>query len=746
MEVMKIMEVRTYTRKKPVFLIIISIFMIMASVTTIISVIKLQNVIGNTTKLYINDIAYQMGREIDSRLQDVTENLQLLEDTLKEHESVQEHIQYLNGKLDLLGFSAFGIANLEGDILFTDGKAQSIKHLDAFTQAINGMPGVSFLEEQSILYTVPNKNGDKIIGVLAGIINKEKMQLLLESHAFGGKGVSCIIDSDYHVVISPRDMNFFMALDDVFQEKKDPVLVREIEQLMENIKKRQDGNLSFTTVNGDNVLMSYNALTVYNWTLLTIIPADFISAEIDSYMLIAFAIAFLIILIFVIILIFMMINWRKHNRDVERIAYTDPVTGDINLNRFYQMSRKLINNMPPRSYYMVSLNVKSFKLINERFGFEEGNNTIRYIFRTIKNNIFEDELAVHAEADKFLLCVRAEKPEALRKRLAQLVTEINHFNNDIQIPYYLTILRGAYLINDPSMDIKVIIERANIACRYQPEEDSACFYYNEALIQKLQMEQDLLNLMEPSLENGDFKIYLQPKVRLCDGKMGGAEALIRWQHPGRGVIYPSDFIPLFEKNGSICRLDLFVFEQVCKFIKHRLESGEAVFPISVNLSRQHFKITNFLSQFEAIKNQYHIPDGLIELELTESVIFDSTEFSFVKNVIHQMHKIGFQCSLDDFGFGYSSLSLLSVIDVDTIKLDRSFFKDKTAKRSEWVVETIVNLSKKLNIQTVAEGIEFDSQLDFLRGIKCDMVQGYIYSKPLPVDEFEQWVKENTVSD
>ena len=204
MEVMKIMEVRTYTRKKPVFLIIISIFMIMASVTTIISVIKLQNVIGNTTKLYINDIAYQMGREIDSRLQDVTENLQLLEDTLKEHESVQEHIQYLNGKLDLLGFSAFGIANLEGDILFTDGKAQSIKHLDAFTQAINGMPGVSFLEEQSILYTVPNKNGDKIIGVLAGIINKEKMQLLLESHAFGAVS--------YTHLSNPRDRKSYDCL------------------------------------------------------------------------------------------------------------------------------------------------------------------------------------------------------------------------------------------------------------------------------------------------------------------------------------------------------------------------------------------------------------------------------------------------------------------------------------------------------------------------------------------------------
>ena len=248
MEVMKIMKVRTYTREKPVFLIIISIFMIIASVTTIISVIKLQNVIGNTTKLYINDIAYQMGREIDSRLQDVTENLEILEDTLEEHDSIEDQIQYLNDKLDFMGFSAFGIANLEGDILFTDGKTQNIKHLDAYTQAINGMPGV------------PNKNGDKIIGVLAGVINKEKMQLLLESHAFGGNGVSCIIDSDYHVIISPRDLKIFMALDDVFQEKKDPVLVREIEQLMENIKKRQDGNLSFTTVSGDNVLMSYNAL------------------------------------------------------------------------------------------------------------------------------------------------------------------------------------------------------------------------------------------------------------------------------------------------------------------------------------------------------------------------------------------------------------------------------------------------------------------------------------------------------
>lgn len=251
-------------------------------------------------------------------------------------------------------------------------------------------------------------------------------------------------------------------------------------------------------------------------------------------------------------------------------------------------------------------------------------------------------------------------------------------------------------------------------------------------------EHELNTLFEASIENHDFHVVLQPKVRLADGSIGGAEALVRWIHPQRGMIFPSDFIPLFEKSDKICQLDLYVFEQVCKWLKGQLDNGHRLFPISVNLSRRHFKDLNFLRSFSELKEKYAIPDKMIEFELTESIFFEMHQIELVKNAINQIHRHGFLCSLDDFGVGFSSLALLNKFDVDTIKLDRQFFGDITNEKTQNIVASFIDLADKLKIHIVAEGIETEEQLNYLRAMHCDMVQGYIFSKPLPIADFEKW--------
>lgn len=233
-------------------------------------------------------------------------------------------------------------------------------------------------------------------------------------------------------------------------------------------------------------------------------------------------------------------------------------------------------------------------------------------------------------------------------------------------------------------------------------------------------------------------MYLQPKILLEGEKIGGAEALIRWCHPQWGMIYPSDFIPVFEQSGKICRLDLYVFEEVCALLARWNADGKMLLPISVNLSRQHFKEANFLQEFADIAKRYGIPAGTIELELTESVFFEDQMLEVVKGGISQMHELGFLCSLDDFGAGFSSLGLLKEFDVDTVKLDRRFFKNIEEKKAQEVVICIVELAKRLGIHTVAEGIETKEQLKFLREAGCDLLQGYLYAKPMPIQEFEVW--------
>lgn len=245
-------------------------------------------------------------------------------------------------------------------------------------------------------------------------------------------------------------------------------------------------------------------------------------------------------------------------------------------------------------------------------------------------------------------------------------------------------------------------------------------------------------LFDGSVENHDFQIYMQPKVRLSDGRPGGAEVLVRWFHPQKGRILPSEFIPLFEKSDNICRLDLYVFEEMCIFLYRCMQDNRELLPVSVNLSRVHFKNLNFLSEFVALKEKYRIPDGIIEIELTESILFDEQQRELVKETIVKMHEQGFLCSLDDFGVGFSSLALLKDFDIDTIKLDREFFMDITNSKARSIITGFIRLAKDMGIHVVAEGIETQEQIDFLKEADCELVQGYYYSKPLTVVEFEEW--------
>ena len=287
----------------------------------------------------------------------------------------------------------------------------------------------------------------------------------------------------------------------------------------------------------------------------------------------------------------------------------------------------------------------------------------------------------------------------------------------------------------------LVRDRANVARGSSKEASNArhftCVFYSDVDRQNLLSEQDMENRMHGALERGEFVAYFQPKQRLADGSIGGAEALVRWIDPARGLVPPDDFVPYFERNGFIINVDLCVFEQVCALLASWIEQGRQPVPISVNMSRAHLREQDFLTPYEKIRARYGVPASLIEFELTETLVFGDPET--FKGVIDLLHARGYRCSLDDFGSGYSSLNVLKDVDIDTMKLDRAFFSaGDDAGQREWdVVESVVDLAKKLDLGTVAEGVEEPGQAARLRAIDCDMLQGYVFSRPVPVAEFEQ---------
>ena len=580
---------------------------------------------------------------------------------------------------------------------------------------------------------------NNIIGVLGGTGNKESMQRLIQPVNFDGQGLTCIADTEGNVVISPTDLDPFMRLDDIFKEDSEETTVRNIKRMLENMKEGKNGVFSFVAVDGRELILSYTILKSYDWVLLTLVPADLISYETDRYVIQTFAIVAGTILLFLFVLLILLFIYRNNRRRLEYIAFVDAVTGGMNNAAFCLKLRETLKNARRNEYTVAVINIRNFKMINESFGTHEGDRTLHYCMQILRKNVKEGEIAARGNADDFFLCLKEGNRNIVAARLQEIVREINSFNENLENPYHLSFRQGAYLIDEPDLDSTIIQDRVMTACMNQQEfGENSCVFYDICFTQKMKQEHELNAMFRGALENGDFKVYFQPKVSLEDEKTAGAEALVRWQHPEEGMISPGDFIPLFEKNGNICRLDCYVFEEVCRTIDRWRREGRKLFPVSVNLSRQHFKRNDFLNQFADVAAKYRIPEGLLELELTESIFFDDNSIAMVRESINRMHELGFKCSLDDFGSGFSSLGLLKEFDVDTIKLDRRFFLDMSKPKAEDVVECLIDLAGRLKVKTVAEGIETQEQIDFLKQIHCDMVQGFFYSRPLRAEEFEEW--------
>lgn len=271
---------------------------------------------------------------------------------------------------------------------------------------------------------------------------------------------------------------------------------------------------------------------------------------------------------------------------------------------------------------------------------------------------------------------------------------------------------------------------------YIPGQTNNYYFYNSKMHDQMIRKVEIENNMESALLNNEFTFYLQPKYAPNGQVMLGAEALVRWLEPSGNLIMPGEFIPIFEQNGFILKMDEYIFESVCKFLYQRIIENLPNVPISINISRLHLYQDDFIERYSKIKNKYSLPDKLVELEITENILLDNIER--IRNIIIELQNNGFTCSIDDFGSGYSSLNSLKDLPFEVIKLDRLFLINSyDIQRSQEIIKAIVEMAKTINIKTVAEGVETPSQLEFLKMIDCDMIQGYIFSKPRPIKEFEQ---------
>lgn len=413
-------------------------------------------------------------------------------------------------------------------------------------------------------------------------------------------------------------------------------------------------------------------------------------------------------------------------------ASHDILTGLLNKEQFYIETAKLIKENRDVKYCLVCSNIKDFKFVNELFGIEKGNEILKKQAEYMKNFIGEDSLAARLHADRFAMCMpRIRFDEDL---INEAITGIQEaFKNS---SFHMHIFVGVYDIHDVEERVSIMCDKANLASEtIKNEYKSSVAYYTEHLLEKSIEERKIIGEFDRALDNEEFVMFLQPQVDVS-GKPFGSEALVRWQHPDKGLLAPGVFIDVLEKTGFVYRLDRYMWDKAVKQLAEWKKRGINDYHISVNISTKDFYLIDVYETFVGLVEKYDIDPKLLKLEITETALMSDFNKNMV--IIKRLQKYGFDIEIDDFGSGYSSLNMLKDISADVLKIDMGFLRaSENEVKGQDIIESIIGLANKLGMRVITEGVEKKTQVDMLYDMGCKMFQGYYFSKPIPVDEFEK---------
>lgn len=413
-------------------------------------------------------------------------------------------------------------------------------------------------------------------------------------------------------------------------------------------------------------------------------------------------------------------------------ASHDILTGLLNKEQFYIETAKLIKENRDVKYCLVCSNIKDFKFVNELFGIEKGNEILKKQAEYMKNIIGEDSLAARLHADRFAICMpRIRFDEDL---INEAITGIQEaFKNS---SLHMHIFVGVYDIHDVQERVSIMCDKANLASEtIKNEYKSSVAYYTEHLLEKSIEERKIIGEFDRALDNEEFVMFLQPQVDVS-GKPFGSEALVRWQHPDKGLLAPGVFIDVLEKTGFVYRLDRYMWDKAVKQLAEWKKRGINDYHISVNISTKDFYLIDVYETFVGLVEKYDIDPKLLKLEITETALMSDFNKNMV--IIKRLQKYGFDIEIDDFGSGYSSLNMLKDISADVLKIDMGFLRaSENEVKGQDILESIIGLANKLGMRVITEGVEKKTQVDMLYDMGCKMFQGYYFSKPIPVDEFEK---------
>ncbi|MGS6831650.1 bifunctional diguanylate cyclase/phosphodiesterase [Clostridioides difficile] len=704
-----------------------------------------KHLLMSEAKIHIKEVAVQGSQLAQRQIEKDLDVLNIFSNYYASNPDIpnEEKMKNLLDEMENQKFYTMAIVDINGNAENTKGDKFSVKDREFFKNSIKGKKYVSspYVDEvnksiKKIAISVPLLNNDKVVGVLYCTYNINTLMKLINISFYENNSISYVVKNDGTIILHPQGDSLSKNIYKLLEQDND---IQEVNRLKKELQENKTGAtvlnmleerryLGYATMDNGNSENNY----IKDWNLIFSIPETVVFSNSKQIINRAVYAVLSIVLIFVAIIFYIIYIKKSNEKEILSLAYEDKVTYIGNQNKFYRECSKYLLDKPSLNYIIVYFDINNFKMINDTFGYEFGDNLLITIAKALKEELTEGEVYARLSSDYF--AIFCDYKNGRNKIIRKLDNIRSNIESNLSIVFEISLCVGIYFVEEGEVDIQKAVNKANMARSVAKGKNINYAIYNEDVRNKLSEESMILDDIKIALVKNQFEVYYQPKFSLVTGEMIGSEALIRWNHPEHGFISPAVFIPIAEKSKLILKIGRFVFERVCNDLYEWKKQGKKIVQVSVNLSRVELYQPDIVKFINKTIKMYNLSSDFIEIEITETVAIN--ELNILKNVLNELRTYGFSISMDDFGTGYSSISCLRDMPIDILKLDKSFLGGiEHDERSRNIAKSIVSLAKSLDLVVIIEGVESKEQAELMKQFGCDLVQGFYFARPMPAKNF-----------
>ena len=730
-------------KKNRFFICAMIVVIALVAVATKFSIYYMGTALQKNNEILLNEISQEGANLVSEKISADIEKLREAASIIGKEEELfsQKNIEDIEMLAQDEGYSRVLLIDMDGNMRNSDGEQGKQVTIIARVKRNNiVISDVTTTDagENILTISVPVTQKQKLIGALTGVYQAEDFSQIMATTLFAEEGAHYILKNTGEAVALPENeiYPFGFHYENSFEGNSAFYSISELSKVPQEMKQGKTGIIRFITGEDNVNYMSYRPLEWNDWYLISVIPAGKYSIENVTDIVIKFA-----LLIDVIIIILAAVIIANHKRDKKVVGGTDTITSLENKQGVQKFYENINKNKNKGSYVFAMIGIDDFDTLNHTFGYEKGSQILKEVADIISASLEKEEVAARLKEDYFGLLLKEKNKSEATRRIQEIITNLSQikikegeaiYNDAISYSAAINLLGEKESFETMLPNTIAVLEFAK-----QSHTEKVLFYDKE-LRQQITLHNDLLSDMLTAIQNKEFIPYFEVQFDTEQKEFIGAEAVAIWKHPQKGSVMPENFVSVLKTAGILLDFDMILLEEVCIKQKDCIDRGLVPLPITVSISRLNIHRTDFVNRLKTIIERYHISPSLIILEIAEQAIYDDIDRN--TKIVTECKEYGFMISIADFSRGYSFLDIMRRVSVDSIKLSGEFLpQGDPTEKDRIIIKNIIDIAKELGIQIIAEHIQSEKQVKFLKTMGCSVIQGYSYPEPVSSEEFEEMI-------